>query len=102
MTDLKPDIVINAIALTSVESCEASWKDSYQTNTVAARLIAQACHDARRKFVHISTDHLSDGRSSFVSEDAAVGLLNNYAKTKYVAELEALRSARVNRAEPVL
>lgn len=91
ITDLKPDIVINAIALTSVESCEASWKASYQTNTVTARLIAQACHSANRKLVHISTDHLSDGRLSFVTEDEAVSLLNNYAKTKYVAEIEALR-----------
>ena len=53
-------------------------------------IIANACKLMNIKFVHISTDHLFDGKNSFYHEDNPKSPLNIYGKTKDNAEEKIL------------
>lgn len=90
--EFKADIVINTIALTSVEKCELDLVSARYANVEIAKMIARACHSNRVKMVHISTDHLYDGVGSLFSEDHPISPVNNYAITKAEAEEEVLKA----------
>ena len=86
LNDLKVNIVINCIGLTSVEECEKNYELAYNANVIIAGNIAKACHLSKIKLVHISTDHLFEGSSAFKNEKDSKLPLNNYAKTKSKGE----------------
>ena len=86
------DLIINCIGYTNVEECEINYNHAVNLNIDYPRMISQVCKDFKIKFVHISTDHLSDGSKSFVKEDDKVVCLNKYAKSKYKGELEVLKN----------
>ena len=44
LNDLKVNIVINCIGLTSVEECEKNYELAYNANVTIAGNIAKACH----------------------------------------------------------
>ena len=81
------DLVVHTAAMTSVERCESDIQGSYQSNVFITRNIAEACRQFGVKLIHISTDHLYDGSTSFVDEKETVCPLNNYARTKAEAEV---------------
>lgn len=88
---INPDLIINLAGLTSVELCEENINFSYLVNThIVENLVCwmlkskKHCH-----LIQISTDHVYDG-DGLHSEDK-VNLTNNYAFSKYAAELVALR-----------
>jgi len=85
---INPDIVVNAAAITSVESCEESLKQAIDVNTNLASNIATICEKLSIKLVHISSDHIFSGEEKFSSEITPPIPLNNYAMTKYKAEIE--------------
>tara|TARA_B100000787_G_C16167827_1_gene284822 strand:+ start:17 stop:940 length:924 start_codon:yes stop_codon:yes gene_type:complete len=85
---INPDIVVNAAAITSVESCEENFKQAKAINTYAASSIATICEKLNIKLVHISSDHIFSGEEKFSFEDTLPVPLNNYAMTKYKAEIE--------------
>lgn len=80
-------IVINTIAITNVEYCERYPEEAFRVNAGFARNLAVACQVTGAKLIHISTDQLFSGADSMVSEDAALGPLNVYGKTKAQAEI---------------
>ena len=82
LKEVKADVVVNCIGLTSVETCEENPELAFQINQGIAENIAMACLKSDVKLVHISTDHLFDGNNSFIQENAKLSPLNNYAKTK--------------------
>ena len=83
---LKPDIVINTVALTNIELCEDNPYLAIEANLKYLELLVVLCKKNNSKLVHISTDHLFDGLNSFSSEDSYVNPVNQYAKTKLEAE----------------
>ena len=83
---IKPDYVVNTAGLTSVEYCEDNHEHAFQINTLLAVNIAKACNLFNIKLVHISTDHIFDGRSSFYTENSSPNPLNIYGATKLEAE----------------
>ena len=89
---LSPDIVIHTVGLTDVEKCETEPELAYHTNVTLALNVSKACKLLGIKFVHISTDHLFNGETSFVNEDCKVSPLNVYAKTKAKAESTILQT----------
>lgn len=84
---LQPDIVINTAGLTNVDDCEAQSELAYQLNVKTVQHVAEACAQLKTKLVHISTDHLFSGDASLYTEVSPVNPINEYAKTKYQAEL---------------
>jgi len=84
---IRPNIVINCAALANVEQCELDTVLAYKTNVLIARHLALLAFTHQAKLIHISTDHLTDGVSSYVDECHPTYPLNFYASTKLAAEL---------------
>jgi dTDP-4-dehydrorhamnose reductase len=85
-SDVSPDIVINSAALTNIEFCEKNPVKAYDSNVGFASNVAIACNNLKIPLVHISTDHLFAGTSSYVDEKQVPHPLNIYARTKAQAE----------------
>tara|TARA_B100001063_G_C16776624_1_gene566028 strand:+ start:2339 stop:3286 length:948 start_codon:yes stop_codon:yes gene_type:complete len=85
--EIKPDYVVNTAALTNVEYCEINHEHAFHVNTSLAVNIAKACDLLGIKLIHISTDHIFDGLSSFYTEDSKPNPLNVYGTTKLEAEI---------------
>lgn len=83
----RPIRVIHTVALANVEECEAKPQEAYKVNVSYAENVAKACRDTGIKLVHISTDHLFDGKHAFAREDLLPNPLNVYGKTKAEAEV---------------
>ena len=88
--DLKPDLMINCAALTNVDLCESNPSMANHINTEWPKKLALLSKKIKAKFVHISTDHLFDGKKKIYDEGDQISPLNQYAKTKAAAEKEVL------------
>lgn len=90
LRETKAAIVIHCAAFTSVEACELEPHIARYANIDIARNVAIACSSHGSKLVHISTDHVFSGSTSFMDETAALGPLNVYAKSKAAGEVAVL------------
>lgn len=90
LTTNKIDILINCVGCTSVEKCEIDEKKASFLNSEIPKTLSFICSELKIKFIHISTDHLFDGTSSFYSELDKPKPLNIYAKSKYYGEKNVL------------
>jgi dTDP-4-dehydrorhamnose reductase len=88
---VRPDVVIHAAGITSVELCETNPKAAHHVNVELAIKIAEACKSFNVKLVYISTDHLFSGNMPLVDELQAHDPKNVYAKTKSEAESTILK-----------
>ena len=82
----KPDIIMHTAGLTNVEECEDKPILAHRLNVEATRNVAKIANILRAKLVHISTDHVFDGRTAWKTEGDIPAPLNTYAKTKWKAE----------------
>ena len=85
-------ILINCIGLTNIEECETDPDKALNSNTYIPKVLSKACNEGNIKFVHISTDHLYDGKKSYYSEKTPKSPLNIYGETKSKAEDEVLKN----------
>ena len=82
----KPNIIINAAALTNVDECEQNKQNSLSVNTNSVLNFMSYCKDNHTHFVHISTDFVFDGlKGSYVEEDHC-NPINYYGFCKHQAE----------------
>lgn len=86
LAELSPDLVVNAAGLTSVDACEADPAQARHVNAELARNVAAAAASGSIRLVHISTDHLFAGTSSAYRENDMPEPLNEYARSKLLAE----------------
>lgn len=86
LTQIKPDILVHTAGLTSVEECELNPEQTNSINSFIPQLLAKHTNKLGIKFIHISTDHLFDGLLPFTSEDTPVSPVNEYGKSKALAE----------------
>ena len=85
--ELKPDAIINCVAITSFDFCEKFSKKADQINAVTPGVISEFCYKMGIYFIHISTDHYYSGDKNYAhNETDPINILNNYAKTKFDAE----------------
>ena len=87
---LKPDLILNATGLTSVELCEENKELAHDVNCRIASDLAIICQKSSIKLVHISTDHLFDGSQKNSLETEAPCPLNEYGQSKLRAEERVL------------
>lgn len=88
---IKPDLVVHAVGMTSIEQCEANPGLARHANVVLAENVARVCANFGIALAHISTDHLFTGSEPMVQENHPVSPLNVYGKTKAEAEQCVLR-----------
>lgn len=80
------DVVVNTVALASVDQCELQNELANLLNAKLPVLIARACRLSNTKLIHISTDHFYGFENKLFTEEDSLDLLNSYAATKYAGE----------------
>lgn len=87
ITELMPELVINAAAYTDVDGCETKKDLAMNVNGNAVGYIAEACNKINVPLVHISTDYVFDGnRSSGYVEEDERNPINVYGQSKALGE----------------
>lgn len=89
---LNPTVIVNCVALTSLELCESDPVLSQQLNVTLAQNIATMARNFDTRFVQISTDAVFDGERGCYTEDDTPSPINTYGRQKLAAERTALRS----------
>ena len=87
------DVLINAAALTNVDYCEDHRAEAMRLNAEAPRVLAEICRAKNRRFIHISTDYVFDGkkREPYTEEDQARAI-SVYGESKREGELRVLEA----------
>jgi dTDP-4-dehydrorhamnose reductase len=94
--------IINCIALADIEKCEKDQSLAYWINQDLPGFLSANSKSLESKFVHISTDAVFDGSSSFRTEQDNPSPLSIYGKSKWGGEQLVLANnpdslvARVN------
>ena len=87
------DVLINAAALTNVDYCEDHRAEAMRLNAEAPRVLAEICREKDRRFIHVSTDYVFDGkkREPYAEEDQAHAI-SVYGESKREGELRVLET----------
>lgn len=93
ITELKPDLIINAAAYTEVDLAEAQPDLAMSINALAPGVLSDVSKKLRAAFIHYSTDYVFDGHSERpYTENDPPSPTNLYGKSKYLGE-ENIRQA---------
>jgi len=84
---INPDVIINAVAYTSVDKAEADEELAAIINSVAPGILAEEALGINALLIHYSTDYVFDGakKSSYVETDEPKPI-NVYGRTKLAGE----------------
>lgn len=89
----KPDVIINAAAITNVDGCETTARElAYKVNRDGAGVMARAAESCGARLVHISTDYVFDGSAHRAySEEDTPCPQSVYGASKLDGETEVLK-----------
>jgi dTDP-4-dehydrorhamnose reductase len=86
VAEISPDLLVHTAGLTNVDECEANPELAREANATLARNLAEVAASRSIRLIHISTDHLFAGDRSCYREEDVVHPLNEYARSKLLAE----------------
>jgi len=86
LTEFKPTHILHTAAITSVEGCEENKDLAYETNVLLTQQLADFANTRTCHFTFISTDFVFDGKNGPYAEDDETHPLNEYGRTKVLAE----------------
>lgn len=87
ISELKPDVVINAAAYTNVERAEDEKEAANFLNSTAVLYLAEACKKTGSILLHYSTDYVFDGgKKTGYDESDKPNPLNAYGRSKLGGE----------------
>ena len=86
-SQIKPDIVIHAAAMTDVDGCEINPDKAYAINDEGTKNVAKAAKDNNARMVYVSTDFVFDGskETPYVESDEP-NPMSTYGITKLAGE----------------
>ena len=89
LNEIRPDVIINTVALAEIEACEKSPNRAYISNVLTTQNIVEWIDGTSSKchLIHISTDHVYDGEG--IHKEDSVNLTNYYSYSKFASELVA-------------
>lgn len=101
ISDVKPNVIINAAAYNAVDKCEqdeAEFALAKKLNCEAVGYLAEAALEANAALVHYSSDYVFDGgvktkkegRGAGFKEDDQPNPVNKYGETKMIGERELI------------
>lgn len=84
---LRPELVINAAALSDVDGCSRAPLLAWKVNAFGPILLAEACRTTGAKLVQLSTDYVFDGGKGrpYLEQDLTHPI-QTYGRTKRAAE----------------
>lgn len=97
LSSYRPDVVINAAAMTNVDACEEHRERAWKVNVTGVEHLSEMCRRIDARLVHVSTDYVFDGATGGYSEVDRVHPINYYGKTKLAGE-NSIRSSGVDHA----
>ena len=86
LTDIQPDLIINAAAYTDVDKCEEEREKCWNANVRAVENIVESNLNKKTIIVHISTDYVFDRDNAPYREKDKPNPRGNYARSKMAAE----------------
>lgn len=90
-TQIQPDVIVNAAAMTNVDACESEIDQAFAINALGVRNLADAAKVCGSHLIHISTDFVFDGKSQHpYTEFDIANPLSVYATSKLGGDTEAL------------
>lgn len=85
------EVVVNCAAMSSLEACLDDPLAAHLVNAVAPAMMARACAREGKRFIHLSTDYVLDGRRpGLKGEDASCKPVCVYGESKREGELQVL------------
>ena len=95
LNDINPDVVVNCVAITSLEYCERNPEECLKINGYAPGYLAEICKEKNSRLIQVSTDHFyqDDGPKAHKESDQTF-FLNEYAKSKLTAEREIAKRGK--------
>ena len=85
------EAVVNCAAISSLEACVDDPLAAHLVNAVAPAMMARACAREGKRFIHLSTDYVLDGRRpGLKGEDAGCKPVCVYGESKREGELQVL------------
>lgn len=89
LSQLQPDVIINAAAYTKVDQCETERALAMQVNAVAPRYLAMTAKRLGAILIHYSTDYIFSGENTAGYTEAAdhFAPINTYGESKLAGEL---------------
>ncbi len=85
---IKPDIIINAAAYTTVDKAETESDLAIAINGTAPKILAEAANSIDARIVHISTDYVFNGRNHTpYTEEDLTDPLGIYGRSKLLGEI---------------
>jgi dTDP-4-dehydrorhamnose reductase len=82
----KPDVVIHAAAIGSVDFAERNREETKRVNVGGTEVVVDLCQTYNSRLIYISSNAVFDGRTPFYSENAPVNPINYYGQLKVDAE----------------
>jgi len=97
ITELAPELIINAAAYTAVDKCEENEEIATKVNGEALGYLADVAHRINATLVHYSTDYVFDGtkKEGYVESDIP-SPVSAYGRSKLDGELRITRSELQN------
>lgn len=93
LISIKPNIIINCVALVSLMECKKNPSYAYLVNARPSFILSSLCDKIGAYYIYISTDHYFTGDKDYKhKENDPMAILNEYALTKYIGEKNALLS----------
>jgi dTDP-4-dehydrorhamnose reductase len=88
ISDLKPEIIINAAAYTDVEGCEDNKDLCLKVNGEALKYLAKTCKENNAILIHYSTDYIFNGeeKEGYREDCDKINPVNYYGEAKALAE----------------
>ncbi|MBN1406522.1 MAG: dTDP-4-dehydrorhamnose reductase [Calditrichaceae bacterium] len=86
LSDIQPDIIINAAAYTDVDKCEIEREQCWNANVRAVENIVESNLNPKTTIIHLSTDYVFDGDNPPYREKDKPNPRGNYARSKMASE----------------
>jgi dTDP-4-dehydrorhamnose reductase len=86
ISKFEPDTIINCSARTDIDFLEKNSQICYDVNSEGVKNLAIVAAKYKKKFIQISTDSVFDGITGQYFEEDKPNPINNYAKSKALAE----------------
>ncbi len=87
---IRPEVILNCSGLTSIEECEKEKGKARILHEDFPEFLAKYTSDNNVNNIHISTDHLWDGKKSFYRETEEPNPINTYGWTKAQGEMKVI------------
>lgn len=96
LSELRPDVIINAAAYTEVDLAETQTELAHAINARAPHLMAETARKLQAVFIHFSTDYVFDGKTqSPYTEHDPTNPVNQYGQSKLMGEINIQQAGGV-------